>query len=147
MAFLREYHTIISQRKRQNRLLRLHQEFMNGVKVRFLDRDEVLSRLVRLAKKLIASRDNVLEVSLFGSLARGNYGPGSDADIYILLRGDQRRFIDRIPEFLDHFSGVGVPVEVFPYTIEEKARIEGEGIMKTILREKIVLDARKGQHC
>ena len=29
---------------------------------------------------------------------------------------------------------------------EEKARIEGEGIMKTILREKIVLDARKGQH-
>jgi predicted nucleotidyltransferase len=119
---------------------------MNGVRVRFLDRDEVLSRLAKLAKKLIASRDNVLEVSLFGSLARGNYGPSSDADIYILLRRDQRRFIDRIPEFLDHFSGVGVSVEVFPYTIEEKARIESEGIMKTILREKIVLDARKERH-
>jgi predicted nucleotidyltransferase len=118
---------------------------MNGVKVRFLDRDEVLSRLVRLAKELIASKDNVLEVSLFGSLARGNYGPGSDADIYILLRKDQRRFVDRIPEFLDHFSGVGVPVEVFPYTLEEKARIESDGIMKTIFSEKIVLDARKGQ--
>ena len=126
--------------------MRLRQEFMNGVKVKFLDRDKILSRLTGLARKLIASRDNVLEVSLFGSLARGNYGPGSDADIYILLSRDQRRFIDRIPEFLDHFSGVGVPVEVFPYTIEEKAQIETEGIMKTILREKMVLDARKGQH-
>jgi predicted nucleotidyltransferase len=126
--------------------LRLLQEFMNGVKVRFLDRDKLLSRLTGLARELIASRGNVLEVSLFGSLARGNYGPGSDADIYILLSRDQRRFIDRIPEFLDHFSGVGVPVEVFPYTIEEKARIENEGMMKTILREKMVLDARKGHH-
>ena len=81
-------------------------------------------------------------VSLFGSLARGNYAPGSDADIFILLKEDARRFTDRIPEFLTHFSGVGLPVEVFPYTIKEIMEMKDVGFIKNIQRGKIVLDER-----
>jgi len=91
----------------------------------------------------LASRDDVLEVSLFGSLARGNYAPGSDADIYILLKEDSRRFMDRIPEFLKHFSGAGLPVEVFPYTLEEVAEMGDGGFIKAIENEKIMLDERR----
>ena len=116
---------------------------MNGVKVRFLKRSEILPRLVALAQRLLASRADVLEVSLFGSLARGNYAPGSDADIYILLKENPRRFIDRIPEFLKHFSGAGLPIEVFPYTLEEVAKMVDGGFIKTIEKEKIVLGERK----
>ncbi|MBM4332445.1 MAG: nucleotidyltransferase domain-containing protein [Deltaproteobacteria bacterium] len=116
---------------------------MNGVKVRFLNRDEILPRLVESAKRVLASRADVLEVSLFGSLARGNYAPGSDADIYILLKEDPRRFIDRIPEFHEHFSGAGLPVEVFPYTLEEVAKMGDGGFIKTIEKEKIVLGDRE----
>ncbi|MCX5885331.1 MAG: nucleotidyltransferase domain-containing protein [Proteobacteria bacterium] len=115
---------------------------MNGVKVKFLNRDEVFPRLATCAKQLLASKPDVLEVSLFGSFVRGNYAPGSDADIFILLKKDQRRFIDRIPEFLDHFPGVGVPIEVFPYTIEEIEKMEDQGFIKTIQKEKITLDSR-----
>jgi predicted nucleotidyltransferase len=113
-------------------------------KVRFLNRDEILPRLVTLAQQLLASRPDVLEVSLFGSLARGNYAPGSDADIFILLQDDPRRFLDRIPEFLSHFSGAGLSVEVFPYTLEEVAKMECEGFIKTIQKEKIVLGESGG---
>lgn len=116
---------------------------MNGVKVRFLKRSEILPHLVVLAQRLLASRADVLEVSLFGSLARGNYAPGSDADIYILLKENPRRFIDRIPEFLKHFSGAGLPIEVFPYTLEEVAKMGDGGFIKTIEKEKIVLGERK----
>jgi len=42
---------------------------MNGVKVRFLNRKEILPRLLVLAQGILASRANVMEVSLFGSLA------------------------------------------------------------------------------
>jgi hypothetical protein len=42
---------------------------MNGVKVRFFNRKEILPRLLVLAQGLLASRANVMEVSLFGSLA------------------------------------------------------------------------------
>jgi predicted nucleotidyltransferase len=115
---------------------------MNGVKVRFLNRDEILQNLTRLAKQLLSVRRDILEVSLFGSLARGNYAPGSDADILILLKEDSRKFMDRIPEFLDHFSGVGLPIEVFPYTIEEVSAMEKEGFIKTIQKEKVILDTR-----
>ncbi len=117
---------------------------MNGVKVRFLNRDEILPRLVESAQRLLESRADVLEVSLFGSLARGNYSPASDADIYILLKEDSRRFIDRIPEFLTHFSRAGLPVEVFPYTLEEVARLRDGGFIKTIEKEKIVLSEQMG---
>jgi predicted nucleotidyltransferase len=112
---------------------------MSGVRVRFLNRNEILPRLTALTRQLLASRTDVLEVSLFGSLVRGNYAPGSDADIYILLRDDSRRFIDRIPEFLDHFSGVGLPVEVFPYTVEEVKKMKDSGFIKTFQRDKMVL--------
>lgn len=115
---------------------------MNGVKVRFLNRDEILPRLVTLARQLLASRPDVLEVSLFGSLARGNYAPGSDADLYILLKDDPRRFIDRIPEFLSHFSAAGLAVEIFPYTLAEMAKMGDEGFFQTIRKEKTVLDER-----
>ena len=115
---------------------------MNGVKVRFLNRSEILPRLEALAQRLLASREDVLEISLFGSLARGDYAPGSDADVYILLKEDSRRFVDRIPEFLKHFSGAGLPVEVFPYTLEEVAKMRDGGFITAIEKGKIVLSER-----
>jgi predicted nucleotidyltransferase len=115
---------------------------MSGVRVRFLRREEVLPHLADLARELVALRLDVLEVSLFGSLARGNHGASSDADIYILLRSDPRRFIDRISEFLDHFSDVGVPVEVFPYTLQEMETMKGSAFITTLEREKILLASR-----
>lgn len=116
---------------------------MSGVKVRFLNREEIVSRLVVLAKRLLAARADVIEVSLFGSLVRGNYAPGSDADILILLREDSRRFIDRIPEFLSHFSNVGVPIEVFPYTQDELEKMADRDFIRTTQKEKMVLDSRQ----
>jgi predicted nucleotidyltransferase len=117
-------------------------ESMDGVKVRFLNRGEILQRLIILAHQLLASEANVIEVSLFGSLVRGNYDPRSDADIYILLKKDSRRFTDRIPEFLGYFSGLGINVEVFPYTFEEITKMKEQGFIKAIEKEKIVLDSR-----
>ena len=115
---------------------------MNGVKVRFLNRDEILSRLVAVAQQLLESRADVIEVSLFGSLVRGNYAPGSDADIYILLTEDTRKITDRIPEFLGYFSKVGIPIEVFPYTLEETEKMSEGSFIKTIQREKVILSSR-----
>ncbi len=83
-----------------------------------------------------------IEVSLFGSLARGNYAPGSDADIYILLREDTRKITDRIPEFLDNFSKIGVPIEVFPYTLKETEKMSEGDFIKTIQRDKVILSSR-----
>jgi len=115
---------------------------MNGVKVRSLNREEILPRLIALSKKLIDSREDVLEISLFGSLAKGNYSPGSDADLYVLLKDDSRRFTDRIPEFLDYYTIAELPVEVFPYTVKEIEAMSDSSFIKTIQKTKLILCAR-----
>ncbi len=115
---------------------------MNGVKVRFFNRERILLKLTILARNLLALKNNVIEVSLFGSLARGNYAPGSDADLLIILKEDERRFMDRIPEFLSYFSNVGVPVEVFPYTQDELRNMADRNFIKAAQKEKIILDSR-----
>lgn len=118
---------------------------MNGVKVRFINRNEILAKLQEIARRIVESGDLVLEVSLFGSLVRGNYAPGSDADIFILLKEDSRRFVDRIPEFMDPFSQIGIPVEVFPYTVQELKEMQDRSFLQTIQKEKEILASKGGK--
>jgi predicted nucleotidyltransferase len=115
---------------------------MRGVKVTFLEREPLLARLTERAHQLLTSDPRVLEVGLFGSLVRGDYGPGSDADLLVILAADARRFVDRIPEFLRHFSGLGIAVDVFPYTREEIAVMQDAGLVKSALSERRVLARR-----
>lgn len=91
----------------------------NSVKISFLNYNKIMTNLQDAANKLLKRNFNVLRIILFGSLVKGNYGPGSDADILIVLSSDSRRRIDRIPEFLGAFSEVPVSVDVFPLTEEE----------------------------
>lgn len=69
------------------------------------------------------ARPDVLGVYLFGSLAEGRAVPGSDADVLVLLKQSQRRWLDRPLEFWDHFVDCGIGVELFCYTEEESARV------------------------
>ncbi|MBI5410606.1 MAG: nucleotidyltransferase domain-containing protein [Nitrospirae bacterium] len=115
---------------------------MAGVKTTFLDVDPLIAKLRDRTQDLLAKEPAVLEVSLFGSFVKGNYCPGSDADLLVILKEDDRRFIDRIPAFLVWFSGVGVPVDVFPYTVEEIEDMKDSGLVKTALAERLVLARR-----
>jgi len=87
----------------------------------------------------------VLEISLFGSLARGNYAPGSDADLLLVLDRDERPFLERIPPFLCLFQPGPVPVEVFPYTRSELERMQGEGnpFILGVMRQAVKLVGRE----
>ncbi len=98
----------------------------NSVGVTFVDAHLIKRQLKKAAENLKQDL-NVVKVLLFGSLVRGNYGPSSDADICILLKEDSRKILDRIPDFLDYFLEVDIGVDVFPYTLEEFARMEKSG--------------------
>ncbi len=82
-------------------------------------------------------------MGLFGSLVRGDYGPGSDADLLVILQADPRRLIDRMPELLECFSGIGIAIiDEFPYTMEEIEAMQNSGFIKTALTEHVVLASR-----
>jgi hypothetical protein len=70
------------------------------------------------------------EVWLFGSLARGDAVPGSDADLFIILGDSQIPFLNRSVRYQPDFCGVGA--DVLAYTRAELAAMQAEG--KTMLR-------------
>lgn len=112
-----------------------------SVRVAWLDRERAIAELRRCAEQLVVQDARVLVVGLFGSLARGEALPSSDADVLIILREhDRPRWFDRIPEYAAAFSGTSLPTEPFAYTIEEgKALASQSGFMRTVLRELVPL--------
>jgi predicted nucleotidyltransferase len=115
---------------------------LRGVKVTFLDIEPILARLNKRAQALLANHPTIREIGLFGSLVQGTYGPASDADILVILETDPRRFVDRIPAFLEHFSGLGISVDVFPYTVAELETMRDPSFVKLALAECVVLATR-----
>lgn len=95
-----------------------------SVRVEFLDREKTLRNLRRAARRLRRGDSRAQQVLLFGSLVKGDYVPGSDADVLVILETDPRPFMERILEFGRWFADVDSGVEVFPYTREEIAKAE-----------------------
>lgn len=90
-----------------------------SVRVFRFDREGTLARLRTRARALVAERTDILEVRLFGSLARGTPQPGSDADLFVVVRDGAPPFLDRIPELARAFAGTGVGCDVIAYTESE----------------------------
>ena len=70
---------------------------MNSVKVFWLEQEQLVEEIHKVAREMGEANENVLKIILFGSLAERRGVPESDADILI----------------------IDFPVEVFPYTKKE----------------------------
>jgi uncharacterized protein len=104
-----------------------------SVRVFRLERERVLRRLRERAEALVKARPDALEVRLFGSLARGQATPGSDADILVLLADGAPPLPDRLPDLARFFTGCGIGCDVLALTRSEldgmradEARFAGE---------------------
>lgn len=112
-----------------------------SVRIAFLDRARAIAELTECAQALLERDPRVQAVGLFGSLARGDALPSSDADLLLVLKTHpQPRWFDRIPEYAAAFGGSTLPVEPFPYTWEELGRMLSQpGLIRTAVREAILL--------
>jgi predicted nucleotidyltransferase len=110
-----------------------------------LDRDACRAALERLARALCATRSEVEDVILFGSLVGGRAGPRSDADILIILRDSPLRFLDRITSYARAFATSPIPCDVLPYTrAEVESLAAGPGVVRAALRSGQSLLGRGG---
>ncbi|MFQ5585206.1 MAG: nucleotidyltransferase domain-containing protein [Thermodesulfobacteriota bacterium] len=106
------------------------------MKVFWLNREEIISTLIKSAGGLIVARDDVKGVFLFGSLAEERAIPGSDADILIVLKSSEKRLLDRPVEFYKYFENAGIAVDLFCYTEEE---VESIPIAKKAMQNGLCL--------
>ena len=111
-----------------------------GCEERALFREALIGALRAYAEDL-ANRYAVKLIILYGSFARGDWRPGSDADLLIVAEGLPPTYGARWDLF--HALVMGVPVEPHAYTPEEFEEMLEHGRMTALdaLTEGIVLYA------
>ncbi len=99
------------------------------------ERRELEKAVERLRERL-----DLVAVVLFGSRARGDWGPWSDYDLLVVARF-REAYLDRIKLVLDVLADVSLPVEPHPYTPEEALAMleKGSPTIVDALEEGIVL--------
>ena len=115
-----------------------------NVRVFRLDQAAVIARLRERACDVLERRPDVLEVRLFGSLARGEAGPGSDADLFVVVCDGAGAFLDRLPPLARLFEGVGVGCDVIAYTESEAraSKARGDAFARAVFDGGLPLAAR-----
>ena len=92
--------------------------------------------------------DEVLEISLFGSVARSTDRGSSDIDVLIIVSGDRNKALDAIFDKLgDAFlelAGKGVTVENIVENVDEWKKMEKKGFSfaRNVKDDRIVLYRR-----
>ncbi len=85
-------------------------------------------------------------IYLFGSAARGDYGPDSDLDFCVVLPDDAPPELLRTGAIYNRLRGVGLPKDVVPWRksdFESRANFVVASLPATVIREGILLyDAR-----
>lgn len=103
----------------------------------------MLASLRELAIRLGSARPEILEIRLFGSLARGQRNPFADADLLIVLDASDLPARDRIPLYKP--TRAPVPIDLTVCTRHELARelTAGNRFLKRVLGESLVLYSRR----
>jgi len=104
----------------------MQQPSSSSVRIHWLDSERTTEMLRVAVRQMMARQPEVERVLLFGSLARGQAVPGSDADLLVVLSAADEPFIERIPSYLP--TGAPIGVDVFPYTQQEIDRMLAEGL-------------------
>jgi len=117
----------------------------SNVRVFRLDRAGTVERLRARAEEIARARPDVVAVWLFGSLARGTAAPGSDADLYVIVRDAEESILERGLAFSRAFSGLGIGCDVIVHTESEhrERTLRGDAFTGTVLREGVCLARRE----
>lgn len=107
---------------------------MSSVVVKSVDLARVRRAADDWAGHLLATREEIEEIVVFGSFAEGRHVPGSDLDVLVVLSRADRPIRDRIAPLLPESFPVGL--DLFPFTRAEIAEREGSPILEAVGRSR-----------
>ena len=85
--------------------------------MRWPGRDEVAAAFREWAAHLAQDEPDLVAAGYFGSYARGDWGPGSDLDVVLILAQSPAPFIRRVAP--GDATTLPVPADVLRYTVGE----------------------------
>jgi len=95
---------------------------------------ETVDRAVRAwAHAMAEAYSEIVRIGYIGSYARGDWGPGSDVDLVILVETSAGALIRRAVDALD----LPVPADLFVYTVEEWEGVRPTRFGQMVEREAV----------
>ena len=116
-----------------------------SVRIFWLDKPKILACLREGAAHLAERKPEVEAIWLFGSLARGDAVPGSDADVLVIVADSDQPFHARAPNYAVGSCGIGVDLFVYTSAEFDGLRESRPRFYRTLLSERQVLYARSPQ--
>lgn len=105
-----------------------------SVKAIWLNRADLVRKLQQVAGEAQIAFPEIIEIRLFGSLARGEQTGLSDADILILTRSQEPNPLERMRPYFFFFSErLGIAVDVIAATPQESEE------MQHLLKDSLIL--------
>ena len=140
MAILREHHSSITDPCKAQMGLNMPVRSLNSPVLKWPRRDEVKNVLRQWFEKQIATHPEIIQLGYFGSLAKGNWGVGSDLDLIVIIINDSSIPFEKRPPAWD-FDTLPVPTDILIYTTEEwqDMRKKGGRFVDTIEKEAVWL--------
>lgn len=120
----------------------LQQQSSDSVRIFSINRDDVLARLAEIARRLRAEDQRVVSVRVFGSIARGDQTGLSDADVLIVVKGDQAGLDLDLARIYSTCFDLPVPVDILVCSqghIAQRLR-DGEPAVTRIWQESFPLE-------
>jgi predicted nucleotidyltransferase len=119
----------------------LQKQSFGSVETVALDRSSALQRLTLSAEALKRAHPEIVEVRLFGSVARGDQLGTSDADILVVIdEGPRFDPLESAREYLAYFElPIGVDVLVMTRSDVEKRLAEKDPFLSNIWPESLPL--------
>lgn len=103
--------------------------------LRWPDATRVDRAVRRWAQRAVATRSDVLQVGYFGSYARGDWGPGSDLDVIVIVQGSPEPFQARAARW--DATELPVPADVLVYTKDEWLALQQTRFHQAVIREAV----------
>ena len=103
-----------------------------------ISRKYAVSSVSKTVSEAVKVFPEVAAVIVFGSLARGDWSPGSDIDILVLVEGGNREE-EIVDFFINKLSSEGLLASVI---VRKVSDVGGENLLRAILREGLVFYVR-----
>ncbi len=101
----------------------LLKQYSDGVEILSVNENQLREVLYEISSRIKTEHQEVKEIILFGSLIKKEFLPSSDIDIAIIVNKTDKKFIERLEEFLDYFSMIPFDINLVVYTMEEKEKM------------------------
>ena len=114
----------------------LQKESSGSVKFISINKQKLLPKLKKIASIIKRKNPEVIDVRLFGSIAKNEDIGTSDIDIVIILNNSEENLFQRILKYKKYLD-LPIPVDVLVYTEDEIEKMikEKNFFIKTILEE------------